>query len=52
MRKLIQSTVESLHYLFSGDPDEKQEVPFNRKLQGVILYSIIVGIAIFFVLVV
>lgn len=47
MRKIIHSTVEALHYLFSGDPDDENEIPYKQKLRGVVLYSLVVGGSIF-----
>jgi hypothetical protein len=47
MKKLIQSTVDALHYLYSGDADEENEVPMKEKTRGVILYSIVISLAIF-----
>jgi hypothetical protein len=47
MKNFLRSTVEALHYLYSGDPDDKDEVPLKEKKRGVIIYSIIMSIAIF-----
>lgn len=43
MKKIITSTVEALHYLFSGNPDDANEIPYKEKVRGVTLYSILVG---------
>lgn len=47
MNKLIHSTVEALHYLFSGDADDKDEIPYKEKRRDVVLYATFVGGAIF-----
>lgn len=47
MKKFIQTTIEGLHYFFSGDPDEENQVPYKQKVRGVVLYSIVIGTALF-----
>jgi len=46
MKKIMRSTVEALHYFFSGDADDNNEVPYKNKLSGVVLYSVVIGVAI------